>query len=71
MMPVPSHLQELVVPLDSAVDEEALHAAVRCPCGEVKFELPVAGCIRLVLAEPCSAASYDKRFDADRKDPRA
>jgi hypothetical protein len=43
MMPVPSHLQRLVVPLDGAIDEEALSAAVRCPCGEANFELLYPG----------------------------
>ena len=43
MMPVPSHLQEFVVPSDSLVDEEALSAAIRCPCGEAKFELLYPG----------------------------
>jgi hypothetical protein len=43
MMPVPSHLQGLVVPLDSEIDEEALSATVRCPCGEVRFDLLYPG----------------------------
>jgi len=43
MMPVPSHLQGFVVPTDSADDEEALSAAIRCPCGEAKFELLYPG----------------------------
>lgn len=43
MMPVPSHLQGLVVPLDSTIDEEALRATVRCPCGDTKFELLYPG----------------------------
>jgi hypothetical protein len=43
MMPVPSHLKGLVVPLDDMVDEGALSAAVRCPCGEAKFDLLYPG----------------------------
>jgi hypothetical protein len=43
MMPVPAHLQGLVVPLDSVIDEEALSAAVRCPCGDPHFELLYPG----------------------------
>jgi hypothetical protein len=43
MMPVPSHLQGIVVPLDSAIDEEALSATVSCPCGDTKFELLYPG----------------------------
>ena len=43
MMPVPSHLQGFVVPQDDQVDEEALSAAIRCPCGEAKFELLYPG----------------------------
>ena len=42
-MPIPTHLQDCVVPLDSAIDEEALSAAIRCPCGEAKFELLYPG----------------------------
>jgi hypothetical protein len=43
MMPVPSHLQGLVFPLDNAMDEEALSAGVRCPCGHERFELLYPG----------------------------
>ena len=43
MMPVPSHLQEIAVPRDSAIDEESLTADIRCPCGESKFELLYPG----------------------------
>jgi hypothetical protein len=43
MMPVPSHLQGLVVPLDSAIDEEALSARVRCPCADARFDLLYPG----------------------------
>lgn len=43
MMPVPTHLQGLLVPPDGPVDEDALTAAIRCPCGEAKFELLYPG----------------------------
>jgi hypothetical protein len=57
MMPVPSHLQGLVAPLDSAIDEEALSATVRCPCGETKFELMYPGQTHEYAGEmiPCTA----------------
>jgi hypothetical protein len=43
MMPVPTHLQGLVVPLDGVVDEAELDASVRCPCGGESFELLYPG----------------------------
>jgi hypothetical protein len=57
MMPVPSHLRGLVVPLDSAIDEKALSATVRCPCGETKFELLYPGQTHEHAGEmiPCTA----------------
>lgn len=57
MMPVPSHLRELVLPLDSAIDEEALSAVIRCPCGDSKFELLYPGQTHEYGGEtiPCTA----------------
>jgi hypothetical protein len=57
MMPVPSHLQGLVVPLDDAIDEAALAADVRCPCGEAVFDLFYPGQNHKYEGEtvPCTA----------------
>jgi len=57
MMPVPSHLQGLVVPLDDAIDEEALAAEIRCPCGEMVFDLLYPGQNHEYAGEmvPCTA----------------
>src|SRR3984893_2212199 len=64
MMPVPSHLQGLVVPLDSAIDEEALSAGVRCPCGDERFELLDPGHTHKHEREtiPCTAEIDGKFF---------
>jgi hypothetical protein len=64
MMPVPSHLQGLVVPLDSAIDEEALSASVRCPCGDARFELLYPGHTHEHEREtiPCTAEIDGKFF---------
>lgn len=43
MMPVPTHLREVAVPLDAAVDEEALDAVIRCTCGGELFSLLYPG----------------------------
>jgi len=57
MMPVPSHLRGLVEPLESAIDEGALSATVRCPCGETRFELLYPGQTHEHAGEkiPCTA----------------
>lgn len=57
MMPVPSHLQGIVVPLDGVIDEEALSADIRCPCGEAKFHLLYPGQTHEYGGEliPCTA----------------
>src|ERR1700737_4349937 len=43
MMPLPTHLQGLVVPLDGSPNEDPLEANVRCPCGSESFELLYPG----------------------------
>jgi hypothetical protein len=57
MMPVPSHLAGIVVPLDDEIDEEALSAAVSCSCGESEFELLYPGHTNEYKGEriPCTA----------------
>ena len=44
-MPVPTHLQGLVVPPDGNLDEEPLEATVRCTCGGESFEMLVVDAI--------------------------
>lgn len=43
MMPIPTHLQGLVVPMDDASNEEPLDATVRCPCHSESFEFLYPG----------------------------
>lgn len=43
MMPIPTHLKDVVVPRDERIDEEALSADIRCPCGGATFELLYPG----------------------------
>src|SRR6266702_3214077 len=43
MMPLPTHLQGLVVPLDDSPNEDPLEANVRCTCGSESFELLYPG----------------------------
>jgi hypothetical protein len=64
MMPVPTHLQGIVVPLSSGIDEEALSATVRCPCGDTKFELLYPGQTHEYAGKtvPCVAEIEGKFF---------
>ena len=43
MMPVPSHLKGVVVPLNKDIGEDNLSANFRCQCGESRFELLYPG----------------------------
>jgi hypothetical protein len=43
MMPIPTHLQGLVVPMDDSSNEESLDAMVRCPCHSESFEFLYPG----------------------------
>ncbi|MGO4129430.1 hypothetical protein AB4Z01_33880 [Inquilinus sp. YAF38] len=43
MMPVPTHLIDCVVPLESGLDQASLKAAVRCSCSSVQFRLLFPG----------------------------
>ena len=63
-MPLPSHLQGLVVPLESTIDEEALSASVLCPCGDAGFELLYPGHTHEHEGEtiPCTAETDGKFF---------
>jgi hypothetical protein len=64
MMPVPSHLQGIVVPLDDVIDEEALSARIHCPCGEETFKLLYPGQTHEYERElvPCTAEINGKFF---------
>ena len=43
MMPIPTHLRGLVVPMDDSSNEEPLDAMVRCPCHSESFEFLYPG----------------------------
>jgi hypothetical protein len=64
MMPVPTHLRGLVTPADETLDEEALHARIRCLCGEDKFELLYPGQTQVHEGNtiPCTAQIGDRFF---------
>ena len=57
MMPAPTHLKGIVVPRDAAVDEQALSADLRCPCGGDVFDLLYPGQTHEYRGEliPCTA----------------
>ena len=64
MMPAPTHLRRIAVPTSDVVDEEALQAAIRCTCGEDRFEVMFPGQTHDWNGEqvPCTAQIEDKFF---------
>lgn len=64
MMPIPSHLRGLAVPLDSAIDEKPLVAAVQCACSERRFQFLYPGQTHLYNGQkvPCTAEINGRYF---------
>src|SRR6185437_9152477 len=70
MMPAPTHLKGIVVPRDAAVDEQALSADLRCPCGGDVFDLLYPGQTHEYRGEliPCTAEIGDITFSSYGRD---
>ena len=64
MMPVPSHLKNIVISRDAKIDEEPLVADICCPCGGKEFELLYPGEVHEHAGEviPCTSEIDGKFF---------
>jgi hypothetical protein len=64
MMPIPTHLKGLADPTSDVVDEEPLHADLKCDCGSSKFEVAYPGQTHEWNGEqvPCTAQIGDQFF---------
>jgi hypothetical protein len=57
MMPVPTHLEGVAIPLEVAIDEAPLRAELQCACGSRSFEFLFPGQTQFVGRQeiPCTA----------------
>jgi hypothetical protein len=66
-MPIPSHLVDCLVLIETSIDEAPLDADVRCPCGSKRFEVLFPGETWRTSGAPCTAEIDGNFFSWSRR----